>query len=283
VCCCYKIWIFPVSGRSEFFRFLGPVRFHSTRSAPGISSLTQGFIFIPLDLLLVFHLSPRASFSGSLSALPGSTLIFLLSGSAPTRWIHFFLYLIFQRPVVGIAWSSACSLVLVAAKIFILCSHFPCAVLDSPGLWSHFLCSRISFLQIQLVFSLEVLPVSIFATQSAGAWGQGFSNPFHARNFSVLRSPVRTGQSKVPLGFFCKSSFVCCSSSRAVRLDLVWIQLCYCIFSLLQVISLHSGRIQSNRIKKVSHFLCSSWDYMIVSQARPQVVRRNGCEDLNWF
>jgi hypothetical protein len=39
-------------------------------------------------------------------------------------------------------------------------------VLDSPELWSRFLRSRILFLQIQLVFSLEVLPVSIFATQS---------------------------------------------------------------------------------------------------------------------
>jgi hypothetical protein len=127
----------------------------------------------------------------------------------------FFLY---QRPVVGIAWSSACSLLLVATKIFcvLLVSRAP--VLDSPELWSHFLCSRISFLQIQLVFSLEVLPVSIFATQSAGAWGQGFSNPVRGRNFSVLRFPVRTGQSKVPLGFLCKSSFACCSQSASVVL-----------------------------------------------------------------
>jgi hypothetical protein len=174
------------------------------------------FVFTLRDPLPVFRLSPRASFSGSLSALPGSQVLsgvrfdFSAQRLRSRALDSFFLYLVFQRPVVGIAWSSACSLVLVAARFLfcVLVSRAP--VLDSPELWSRWLRSRISFLQIQLVFLLEVLPVSIFATQSTGASGEGFSNPFRARNFSVLRSPMRTGQSKVPLGFLCKSSFACC-------------------------------------------------------------------------
>jgi hypothetical protein len=156
--------------------FVGAVAVRSEFSLSGVdlsfSVFLVWFVFSPPDLRPVFRLSSGLHFLvrhlplPNLKCLSGIRVDFSAQRLGSRSLDSFFLY---QRPVVGIAWSSACSLLLVATKIFcvLLVSRAP--VLDSPELWSHFLCSRISFLQIQLVFSLEVLPVSIFATQSAGA------------------------------------------------------------------------------------------------------------------